>query len=268
MTEIEGNLAGRVEAAVPRELAIDLGLRRYMLQVYNFMGLSVLLTAVVAYATYALSVTTDPAAAALVNGQAARAGDVYLTAFGARFFGGPWVAVAMFAPIVAIILLYVSVWLSRGVVVTGILFFSIPVMFGLGLSTILFAYTEASIVKVFFVTAASFGALSLYGYTTRSDLNGLGAFMLMGLAGLVIAGLVNLLFRSSMMDFVISVCGVVVFAGLTAYDTQKIKERYVANDDGSLTRTAMLGALDLYLDFINLFLYLLKLLGELKKITD
>ncbi len=131
------------------------------------------------------------------------------------------------------------------------------------MATIFLAYTGTSITRVFFISAASFGALSLWGYTTQRDLTGFGSFLFMGLIGIVIASIVNIFLASSMMQFLISVIGVVVFAGLTAYDTQKIKEMYSPMDDGTVAgRKAVMGALSLYLDFINLFMMMLRLFGD------
>jgi FtsH-binding integral membrane protein len=143
------------------------------------------------------------------------------------------------------------------------LFFVYAGLLGLSLATIFLAYTGASITRVFFISAATFGATSLYGYTTQRDLTGVGSFLFMGLIGLVIASLVNIFLQSSGLYWVISVVGVLIFVGLTAYDTQSIKEMYDVNDDGSVAgRKAVMGALRLYLDFINLFLMLLRLFGD------
>ncbi len=134
---------------------------------------------------------------------------------------------------------------------------------GLMLSSVFLAYTGASITRVFFISAASFGALSLYGYTTQRNLSAIGSFLVMGLIGLFIAMIVNIFLKSSGLDFVISAAGVLIFAGLTAWDTQKIKEMYDVMDDGTVAgRKAVMGALNLYLDFINLFLFLLRFLGD------
>ena len=136
-------------------------------------------------------------------------------------------------------------------------------LLGITTSAVFLTYTHASITRVFFISAASFGALSLYGYTTKRDLSPVGSFMIMGLFGIIIASLVNLFLKSSGLDFAISVIGVGVFAGLTAWDTQRIKEMYDSmDDDGTLGRKAVMGALSLYLDFINLFLMLLRLVGD------
>ena len=142
------------------------------------------------------------------------------------------------------------------------LFFVYAALLGVTLASIFLAYTGASITRVFFISAASFGALSLYGYTTQRDLSAMGSFLIMGLIGIIIASLVNIFLKSSGLDWVISVIGVGVFAGLTAWDTQKIKEMYDSMDDGTIGRKAVMGALSLYLDFINLFLMLLRLVGD------
>jgi FtsH-binding integral membrane protein len=143
------------------------------------------------------------------------------------------------------------------------LFFVYAGLLGLSLSTIFLVYTGASITRVFFISAATFGAMSLYGYTTQRDLTGFGSFLFMGLIGIVIASLVNIFLHSSGLDWVISVLGVLIFTGLTAYDTQNIKEMYCPMDDGTVAgRKAVMGALRLYLDFINLFLMMLRLFGD------
>jgi hypothetical protein len=143
-------------------------------------------------------------------------------------------------------------------------FWAFAAVMGLSLSSILLVYTGQSITQVFFITAASFGALSLYGYTTQRDLSGMGSFLIMGLFGIIIAALVNLFLQSGALQFAISVIGVLVFAGLTAYDTQQIKDNYyaVAGDAAAMAKGAIMGALNLYLDFINLFISLLQLLGN------
>jgi FtsH-binding integral membrane protein len=136
-------------------------------------------------------------------------------------------------------------------------------LLGLMLSSVFLAYTGASITRTFFISAASFGALSLYGYSTQRDLSPVGSFLTMGLFGIILAIIVNMFLKSSGLDFAISVIGVLIFAGLTAWDTQRIKEMYSANDDGTIAgRKAVMGALALYLDFINLFLFLLRFLGD------
>jgi FtsH-binding integral membrane protein len=144
-----------------------------------------------------------------------------------------------------------------------LMFWIYAALVGVSLASIFMVFTHTSIVRVFFITAASFGALSLWGYTTQRDLTGMGSFLLMGLCGVCLASLVNLFMACSALQFAISVIGVLVFAGLTAYDTQQIKEMYSVNDDGSVSgRKAVMGALRLYLDFINLFMMLLSLFGD------
>ena len=142
-------------------------------------------------------------------------------------------------------------------------FWVFAALMGLSLSWILLVYTGASVARVFFITSATFGAMSLYGYTTKRDLTKFGSFLMMGLIGIIIASLVNIFLKSSMMYFVISILGVLIFVGLTAYDTQKIKNMYVASDTGELMgKKAVMGALTRYLDFINLFIMLLRLFGQ------
>ena len=134
---------------------------------------------------------------------------------------------------------------------------------GMSLATIFMVYTQTSITRVFFISAAAFGALSLYGYTTQRSLDAMGSFLIMGLFGLIIASLVNIFLKSSGLDWALSVIGVLIFAGLTAWDTQKIKEMYDVQDDGTVAgRKAVMGALSLYLDFINMFMMLLRLFGD------
>ena len=142
-------------------------------------------------------------------------------------------------------------------------FWIFAALMGLSLSWILLVYTGASVARVFFITSATFGAMSIYGYTTKRDLTKLGSFLMMGLIGIIIASIVNIFMKSSMMYFVISILGVLIFVGLTAYDTQKIKNMYAASDTGELMgKKAVMGALTLYLDFINLFIMLLRLFGQ------
>jgi FtsH-binding integral membrane protein len=143
------------------------------------------------------------------------------------------------------------------------LFMGYAALLGLMLSSVFLVYTGSSITRTFFISAASFGALSLYGYTTQRDLSPIGSFLIMGLFGLILAMIVNIFLKSTGLDFAISAIGVLIFAGLTAWDTQKIKEMYDANDDGTVSgRKAVMGALTLYLDFINLFLFMLRFMGD------
>jgi FtsH-binding integral membrane protein len=224
--------------------AIDEGLRAYMLKVYNLMAIALVVTGAVAYGTFNLAVS---------NGQ--------LTQLGALLFTSPLRWVIMLAPLAFVFLF--SFRIDRMSVSTAqMTFWAFAALMGLSLSSIFLVFTGASITQTFFVTAAAFGALSLYGYTTRRDLTAMGSFLIMGVFGLILAMLVNLFLQSSALQFAISAIGVLVFAGLTAYDTQKIKESYFEGDAAVLGRNAIMGALTLYLDFINMFQFLLSFLGD------
>jgi FtsH-binding integral membrane protein len=231
--------------------AIDVGLRAYMLRVYNYMAAAVALSGVVAWFTYNAAVVTDTAGK--ITG---------LTPFGQAVLGGPAMIVLLLATLGLVF--FISFRIHRLQFTTALTLFMVYAgLLGVTLTPIFLVYTGASITRVFFISAASFGALSLWGYTTQRDLSGMGSFMIMGLFGIIIASLVNLFLKSSGLDFAISAIGVIVFAGLTAWDTQKIKEMYDVNDDGSIAgKKAVMGALRLYLDFINLFLMLLRLFGD------
>jgi len=224
-----------VPGTVGSSLAIDTGLRTYMLRIYNYMAAGVGLTAVVAWLTYQL---TGPALL-----QSPLMWVFILTPLGLVFFIGARINT-------------LSVGTAR------LLFFLYAGLVGISLSTLLHIYTSASITRVFFIAAAMFGALSIFGYSTRRDLSGLGSFLFMGLIGVIVASLVNLFLRSTGLDWLISIVGVGVFAGLTAYDTQRIKAMYDSRDDETTAgRKSVIAALSLYLNFINLFMMLLRLLG-------
>ena len=237
--------------------AIDEGLRAFMLRVYNYMAAGLAITGVVAYVFYAMAVTNDPAGAAAQ----VRSG-VYLTSFGAAIYTSALKWVIMLAPLGMVF--FLSARLQKmSIQGAQLAFWGFAALMGASLSSIFLVYTASSITQVFFITAASFGALSLWGYTTKKDISGWGSFLFMGLIGIIIASLVNLFVGSSALQFAISVIGVLVFAGLTAYDTQQIKEMYYVGDDGTVRgRKAIMGALRLYLDFINLFMMLLSLFGN------
>jgi FtsH-binding integral membrane protein len=237
--------------------AIDEGLRSYMLKVYNYMSIGLVVTGLVAWFASQAAVTTDPnaAVAQLQNGE-------MLTQWGALLYTSPLMWVIALAPLAFVLVLSFGInRLSAGT--AQILFWVFAAVMGLSISSIFLVYTDASIAKVFFISAATFGAMSLYGYTTKRDLTGVGNFLMMGLIGLIIASIVNIFLASSMLDFAISAIGVLIFVGLTAYDTQRIKESY---DQGLgqdvLQKSAVMGALSLYLDFINLFMMLLRLFGN------
>lgn len=217
---------------------IDVGLRKYMLGVYNYMASGVLLTGLVA-----MAVAMTPALQYLVFGTAFR-----------------WVA--LFAPLAIVFFFSFRIQQMSSTTAKAVFWLFAGTM-GLSLGSIFLVYTGASIAKTFFVTAATFGALSLYGYTTKKDLSGWGTFLFMGLIGLIIASLVNMFTKSPAFDFVISSVGVLLFAGLTAYDTQKIKEMYFAGDAYEVAaKKSVSAALSLYMDFINLFLFLLRFMGS------
>lgn len=237
--------------------AIDEGLRSYMLKVYNYMGIGLVVTGLVAWFASNAAVTTDPAqaAGALANGQ-------LVTQWGALLYTSPLMWVVALSPLAIVLVLSFGInKLSVGA--AQAIFWGFSALMGLSLSSIFLVYTDASIAKVFFITAATFGSMSLYGYTTKRDLTSIGNFLMMGLFGLIIASIVNIFLQSSMLEFAISAIGVLVFVGLTAYDTQKIKESYSESfGQEVLAKGAIMGALNLYLDFINLFMMLLRLFGN------
>mgnify|MGYP001335567165 FL=1 len=230
--------------------AIDVGLRDYMLKVYNYMASGLALTGLVAYMLFQATAVTGPT------------GDIVgLTNLGVSLYTGPMMWVVALAPLGVV--MYMSFGIrNMSASRAQTMFWVFAFLMGLSLSTIFLTYTQASIARVFFITATTFGAMSIYGYTTKRDLTAMGSFLFMGLIGIIIASIVNIFMQSSMMYFVISVLGVLIFVGLTAYDTQKIKNMYMAYDSGEVAaKKAIMGALTLYLDFINLFIMLLRLFG-------
>lgn len=238
--------------------AYDAGLRKYMLSVYNYMFLALVVTGATAYWISGLATTTDPAAAvaSLPNG-------VMLTSIGTLLFGSPLRWLVIFAPLGLVLLLnYRLDRMSLGGAQAAFWVFS--GLIGLSMASIFLVFTAMSIAQVFFITAAAFGGLSLYGYTTQKNLSAMGSFLIMGVWGILIASIVNIFLHSSMMSWVISVAGVGIFAGLTAYDTQRIKQMYyyVGGNEAVAGKTAIMGALALYLDFINMFQFLLSLVGN------
>ena len=249
MSDFDRNLATARSGYRTDQVAIDAGLRAYMIRVYNYMASGVALTGIVAWLTYSAAVQD-------VGGR------LVLTQFGRAIYGGPASLILLFGTLGLVF--FMSFRISRLQPSTALTLFMLYAgLLGLMLSSIFLTYTGASITRTFFISAASFGALSLYGYSTQRDLSPIGSFLVMGLFGLILAMVVNSFLKSSGLDFAISVIGVLIFAGLTAWDTQKIKEMYSANDDGTVTgRKAVMGALSLYLDFINLFLFLLRFLGD------
>ena len=225
--------------------AIDEGLRSFMLRVYNYMAVGLAFTGIAALGAVNL---------AFQDGQ--------LTGFGQAIYVSPLKWVVMLAPLGFVFFLSARLH-TMSVTGAQIAFWSFAALMGLSLSSIFLVFTGESIVRVFFMAAAMFGALSLWGYTTRKDLSGWGSFLFMGLIGIILASLVNIFIGSTAIQFAVSVIGVLVFAGLTAYDTQQIKEMYYVGDDGTVMgQKAISGALRLYLDFINLFIMLLQLFGN------
>jgi uncharacterized protein len=216
---------------------IDVGLRDYMLRVYNYMAGGLALTGIVAYVGAA-------------------------SGFYRQIFHTPLYWIVVFAPLALVLLM--SFRLARmSLGAAQLTFWAYAGLMGLSLSGLFLVYTGASIANVFFITAATFAAMSLYGYTTRRDLSGWGSFLFMGLIGIIIASLVNIFFASPALHFAVSVIGVLIFTGLTAYDTQMIKEMYWEGDGSVVAgKKAIMGALRLYLDFLNLFLLLMQFLGQ------
>ncbi len=225
-----------VRPAVGAGVDIDVGLRDYMLRIYNYMASGLALTGIVAY----------------VFAQSGMYASLAHT---------PLIWLVMLAP------LGLVMWLSFGInrmqaSTAQALFWVYAALMGVSLASVFLVFTGESVARVFFITAGTFGAMSLYGYTTQRDLTQWGSFLFMGLIGIIIAMLVNVFLASSALQFAISVIGVIVFIGLTAYDTQQIKEMYFEYDDGQIAgKKAVMGALRLYLDFINLFMMLLQLFG-------
>jgi len=254
MSDFDRNYAAASRGVSAGRAEVDAGLRAYMIRVYNTMAIGVALTGVAAWIAYTLA----GGDAIVMSGR----GISGLTDFGRLIFSMPG-QIVLFLGTLGLVF-FVSWRIDRLSVGTALTLFLVYAgLLGVMLSSILLVYTHTAIARVFFISAASFGALSLYGYTTQRDLSAIGSFLVMGLIGIILASLINLFFQSTMMSFIISCVGVLVFAGLTAWDTQKIKEMYDVMDDGTVAgRKAVMGALTLYLDFINLFLFLLRLLGD------
>lgn len=214
-------------------------MREYMMKVYNFMSIALAISGVVAFL-----VASSPAAMALI-------------------FGTPLAWVVMLAPLGFVIFFSVKLNSMSAAKAKNCLWIYSALM-GLSLASILVIYTGTSVARVFFITASVFGAMSLYGYTTKKDLTGMGSFLIMGLFGLIIASIVNIFLKSSALEFALSLIGVALFIGLTAYDTQRIKQMYYqfAGNQEMVAKAAVMGALSLYMDFINLFIMLLRFFGD------
>ena len=235
-TPVRGGAGVRVEG-------IDQGLRAFMLGVYNNMAMGLALTGIVAYGAYAWAMTNEAVAQAL-----------YIS---------PLKWVIMLAPLAFVFGLSAAVHrMQPGT--ARLVFLAFAAVMGLSLSSVFLVFTGESIARTFFITAAAFGGLSLWGYTTKRDLTGWGSFLIMGVVGLILAMIVNIFLASSALQFAISAIGVLIFSGLTAYDTQRLKHTYdiVAGDAVAAGRASIIGALQLYLDFINLFMFLLQFMGN------
>lgn len=229
----------------------DQGLRSYMLGIYNHMTIALAISGLVAIGAFMLGTTTGAS------------GKLALTPFGQAIWVSPLKWLVILAPLAFTLVLSFR-WekMSMGALLGT--FYTFAAAMGLSLSSVFVIYKLGSIAQVFFITAASFGALSLFGYTTKKDLSAMGKFMMMGLFGLIIAGVVNIFMQSSALQFGINLIGVLVFAGLTAWDTQRLKEEYdmVAGDATLVQKWSLMGALTLYLNFINMFQMLLSLMGN------
>ena len=226
-------------------VGMDAGLRSYMLGVYNHMTIGMAITGFFAYLTKIMSVSQG-----------------VLTPLGVALYASPLKWLVMLAPLGMVFWLSARVNKMKPETARNV-FYAFAAVMGVSLSSILLVFTGESVVRVFFLTAASFSALSIYGYSTQRNLTGMGSFLIMGLVGLILASIVNIFVASSAMQFIISVVGVLIFAGLTAYDTQQIKLMYMASDSkGIALKKSIMGALRLYLDFINMFIMLLSLLGN------
>ena len=251
MSDFDRNASAQWGTSVGRAgtVEIDQGLRAYMLGVYNYMTIGLGITGLAALATNMLATTTNAA------------GKIALTPLGQTLYQSPLKWVVMLAPLAFV--MFISFRIEKMSASSArTMFFAFAAVMGLSLSTMLLVFTGTSVVRAFFITAATFGGLSLYGYTTKRDLSAMGSFLVMGVIGLVIASLVNLVMQSSALQFGLSVLSILIFAGLTAYDTQSIKAMYYAGDSHEIaTKKSVNGALMLYLDFINIFQSLLSLTG-------
>ena len=253
MTDFDRNATARWGQSVDRagQAEIDQGLRTFMLGVYNYMTLGLGITGLAALGVY-MTATVQNAAGKVIA----------FTPFGELLYRSPLKWVVIFAPLAFI--LFFSFRIERMSASSArAMFFAFAAVMGVSLSSALVIFTGASVVRAFFITAATFGALSLYGYTTKKDLSAMGSFLIMGLFGLIIASIVNIFLGSSTMQFVLSILSVGIFAGLTAWDTQSIKEMYYESDSVEIgVKKSVNGALMLYLDFINIFQSLLSLTGS------
>jgi uncharacterized protein len=250
MSNYDRNYSFGAQVGQKAAAEIDQGLRAYMIGVYNYMMLGLGVTGLVALGTNMLAVTRTAA------------GHLALTPFGQTIYMSPLRWVIVLAPLGFVMFLGARAN-SISAATARTLFLLFAGLVGLSMSFLLMVYTGGSVAQIFFVTAAAFGGLSLYGYMTRRDLSAIGSFLVMGVWGLVIAGLFNLFLHSSSLQFGLSILAVLIFSGLTAYDTQAIKDQYFESDGWEVTqKKSIFGALMLYLDFINMFQSLLYLFGQ------
>jgi len=255
MADFRNYQAGMTTAGARADAAIDQGLRAYMIRVYNLMAMGLAITGIAALGTVWLATDPSSAVATLPNGKT-------LTNFGVMLYTSPLRWVVMLAPLAMVFFLSFRVE-KMSLSAAQATFWGFAALMGVSMSSIFLVYTSGSIVQTFFITATAFMALSLFGYTTKRDLTGMGSFLIMGVWGLLLAMIVNIFLQSSALQFAISGIGVLIFAGLTAYDTQQIKEMYYEGDGALVAgRKAIMGALRLYLDFINMFMFLLQFLGN------
>jgi FtsH-binding integral membrane protein len=245
-------------AGIASAAQVDAGLRAHMNKVYGTMSVGMLITFAAAWAISGLAVTDVPTAYQISAGK-------YLTDLGYALYASPLKWVIMFAPL-AFVFGFGAAINRLSAAGAQLVFYAFAFVMGLSISWIFMVFTGVSIINVFLITSIAFAGLSLYGYTTKKDISGWGAFLIMGVIGLLVASIVNIFVASSAIQFAISVLGVLIFAGLTAYDTQSIKTTYIAHahhgDSEWLEKSAIMGALNLYLDFINMFMFLLQLLGN------
>ncbi|MFC6638805.1 BAX inhibitor (BI)-1/YccA family protein [Sulfitobacter sp. JBTF-M27] len=243
-----------------RAAEIDAGLRAHMNKVYGTMSVGMLITFAAAWAISGLAVTTDPSAASAQIGP-----DKYLTGIGYALYASPLKWVVMFAPLLFVFGLGAAINRMSAATAQTVFYLFAAVM-GVSISSIFLVFTGYSIAQIFLITSIAFAGLSLWGYTTKKDISGWGTFLIMGVIGLIVASIVNIFLQSGALMFAISSIGVLIFAGLTAYDTQRIKSEYVAHaahgDSDWLGKAAIMGALSLYLNFINMFMMLLQLFGQ------
>ena len=250
---------GQSTAGISAE-QMDAGLRAHMNKVYGTMSVGMLITFAAAWAIAGLAVTENPALAVVQMNNG-----TLLTQLGATLFVSPLKWVVMFAPL-AFVFGFGAMINKMSAATAQVVFYAFAAVMGISISSIFLIFTGMSIIQVFLITAIAFAGLSIWGYTTKKDISGWGSFLIMGVIGLIVASVVNIWLASPAIMFAISALGVLIFAGLTAYDTQKIKNEYIqmafAGDQEWLGKAAIMGALNLYLDFINMFMFLLQLFGS------